>query len=111
MYLSPEGHNDQMSLGYRGRVRSLGGAALVKFWQPGCGGCRTLRRKLEQIDQEMGQWLLILLVNVQENYQIPAELDITSLPALALHRNGRLIGSSEAWEKTKSSHSSMRLQA
>ncbi|MGH7209478.1 MAG: hypothetical protein ACREIL_08855 [Nitrospiraceae bacterium] len=28
-------------------------------------------------------------MNVQENYQIPAELEISSLPALALYRNGQ----------------------
>jgi thioredoxin 1 len=65
---------------------------LVEFWQPGCGGCRALRMELEKIDQEVGERLLILMMNVQENHQIPAELDITSLPALALYRNGQFVG-------------------
>jgi thioredoxin 1 len=62
---------------------------LVEFWQPGCGGCRALLRQLEQLDAEVGDRLLILKMNVQENHQIPAELEITSLPALALYRNGQ----------------------
>jgi thioredoxin 1 len=62
---------------------------LVEFWQPGCGGCRALLHELEQLDAEVGDRLLILKMNVQENYQIPAELDISSLPALALYRNGQ----------------------
>ncbi len=38
---------------------------------------------------------MILKMNVEENFQIPAELEISSLPALALYRNGefeRFIG-------------------
>jgi len=62
---------------------------LVEFWQPGCGGCRALLRQLEELDAEVGDRLLILTMNVQENHQIPAELEISSLPALALYRNGQ----------------------
>ncbi|HJU03556.1 MAG TPA: thioredoxin domain-containing protein [Nitrospiraceae bacterium] len=62
---------------------------LVEFWQPGCGGCQVLMKELEKIREEVGSRLLILKMNVQDNYQIPAELEISSLPALALYRNGR----------------------
>jgi thioredoxin 1 len=62
---------------------------LVEFWQPGCGGCRALMHELEKVGAECGERLLIFKMNVQENYQIPAELDISSLPALALYINGR----------------------
>lgn len=64
---------------------------LVEFWQPGCGGCRALMRELEKVQAEVGARLLILKMNVQENYQIPAELEISSLPALALYRNGQFV--------------------
>jgi thioredoxin-like negative regulator of GroEL len=68
---------------------------LVEFWQPGCAGCRALMRELERLQQETGSRLLILTMNVQENFQIPAELEISSLPALAVYRHGafeRFIG-------------------
>ena len=68
---------------------------LVEFWQPGCGSCRALLKELEKIEVECGERLMILKMNVEENYQIPAELEISSLPALALYRNGefeRFIG-------------------
>ena len=68
---------------------------LVQFWQPGCGGCQALMCELEKVDAECNGRLLILTMNVQENYQIPAELEISSLPALALYINGlfeRFIG-------------------
>jgi len=68
---------------------------LVEFWQPGCGGCRALMTELEALQAETAGRLPILTMNVQENFQIPAELDVSTLPALALYRNGefdRFIG-------------------
>ena len=68
---------------------------LVEFWKPGCGGCRALTRQLERLVPEVEGVFLVLKMNVEENFQIPAELEITSLPALALYRGGhfeRFIG-------------------
>ncbi|MEC4889400.1 MAG: thioredoxin domain-containing protein [Nitrospira sp.] len=68
---------------------------LVEFWKPGCGHCHALMRELAQLQDELGAKVLVLAMNVEENFQIPAELDVTSLPALALYRDGsfeRFIG-------------------
>lgn len=68
---------------------------LVEFWQPDCGHCRALLRELERLQESVGERILIAKMNVQENYQIPAELGVTSLPALALYEQGmfsRFIG-------------------
>lgn len=61
---------------------------LVEFWQPGCGHCRALAKELEHIQKEFGKRLLILAMNVQENFLIPGEYEIQSLPTLALFVNG-----------------------
>ncbi|MEX5216441.1 MAG: thioredoxin family protein [Nitrospiraceae bacterium] len=68
---------------------------LVEFWQPGCGHCRALMREMEVLQQELEGRIMIVAMNVQENFQIPAELEISSLPVLALYENGvfqRFIG-------------------
>jgi thioredoxin 1 len=68
---------------------------LVEFWQPGCGHCGALMRELEALQRELEGKVLVLAMNVQENFQIPAELEISSLPALALYEKGlfqRFIG-------------------
>lgn len=62
---------------------------LVEFWKPGCGGCRALLCRLVEVQAETAGRLLVVKMNVEENYQIPAELEISSLPALALYRGGR----------------------
>ena len=64
---------------------------LVEFWKPGCGHCRALMTELERLQADMGSNLLILTMNVDENFQIAAELDISSLPALALYRCGEFV--------------------
>ena len=47
--------------------------------------------ELEQLQCEMGVRLRILTMNVEDNYQIPAELEVSSLPALALYRDGEFV--------------------
>lgn len=75
---------------------------LVEFWRPGCGHCRALTAQLELVGVALGSRLLILTMNVEENHQIPAELEITSLPALALYQSGafvRFIGGLGTWRE------------
>lgn len=70
-------------------IERAGMPVLVEFWQPGCGGCRALLKELELVQAETSGRLLILAMNVRENFQIPADLEVSSLPALALYRNGQ----------------------
>lgn len=78
--------------------RVVGGVTvpvLVEFWKPGCGSCRALMRELEKLEIDVAGKILILKMNVEENFQIPAELEIRSLPVLALYQEGefaRFIG-------------------
>ena len=76
-------------------VARAGVPVLVEFWKPGCGHCRALMAELERLKEEVGSSIHIATMNVEENHQIAAELEITSLPTLALYRGGvfsRFIG-------------------
>lgn len=76
-------------------VEQAGVPVLVEFWKPGCGGCRALMRELEKLEPDVTGKVLILTMNVEENFQIPAELEVHSLPVLAFYRQGtfeRFIG-------------------
>lgn len=64
---------------------------LVEFWKPGCGHCHVLMKELEQLQTELGEEVLILTMNVDEEFQIPAELEISSVPALALYKQGEFV--------------------
>jgi thioredoxin 1 len=61
---------------------------LVEFWKPGCGSCQALMRELEKLESDVTGKMLIVKMNVEENFQIPAELEVHSLPVLALYRDG-----------------------
>jgi thioredoxin 1 len=70
-------------------VEQAGLPVLVEFWKPGCGGCRALMRVLEKMEPDVNGKMLIVKMNVEENFQIPAELEVRVLPVLALYRQGR----------------------
>lgn len=69
-------------------IESSAVPVLVEFWKPGCGHCQALMKELELVQQELGERVLILAMNVDEEFQIPAELEVSSLPTLGLYRNG-----------------------
>ena len=70
-------------------VKQAGMPVLVEFWKPGCGSCRALMRELEKLELDVDGKVLILKMNVEENFQIPAELELRALPVLALYRQGK----------------------
>ena len=74
---------------FDGMIEKSSVPVLVEFWQPGCGHCLALIQELEHLQSELGKRLLILKMNVQENFLIPGDLEIQSLPALALYVNGQ----------------------
>ncbi|WP_447970582.1 thioredoxin family protein [Nitrospira sp. M1] len=69
-------------------VESASVPVLIEFWQPACRHCHALLHELELVQTELGDRILIRKMNVQENHLIPADLEIQSLPALALFING-----------------------
>ena len=64
---------------------------LVEFWQPGCGHCQALLAQLEKVRVVLQDRIYIVRMNVQENSQIPADLEIQSLPTLALYHRGEFV--------------------
>jgi len=70
-------------------VEQAGLPVLVEFWKPGCGSCRALNRELEKLALDVDGKVLILKMNVEENFQIPAELELRALPVLAFYRQGK----------------------
>ena len=70
-------------------VEQAGLPVLVEFWKPGCGSCRALMRELENLELDVDGKVLILKMNVEENFQIPAELEVRALSVLAFYRQGK----------------------
>jgi thioredoxin-like negative regulator of GroEL len=70
-------------------VEQAGLPVLVEIWKPGCGSCRALMRELEKLELDVNGKVVILKMNAEENFQIPAELEVRALPVLALYRQGK----------------------
>ncbi|MDT7043357.1 thioredoxin family protein [Candidatus Nitronereus thalassa] len=77
------------------KIGQFGIPILIEFWKPGCSHCQSLLKELEGLQEETRNRLAIFKMNVEENHLIPGDLEIHSLPALALFVKGefqRFIG-------------------
>ncbi|MCS4277122.1 thioredoxin 1 [Mycetocola sp. BIGb0189] len=63
---------------------------LVDFWAEWCGPCRMVSPILDQIAAENTDKLDIVKVNVDENPQLAAQFQITSIPAMKVFKAGEV---------------------
>ncbi len=64
---------------------------LVDFWAEWCGPCKMIGPILEELDNEMGNRIKIVKVDVDNNNQIAMKFAIRSIPTLILVKEGAVI--------------------
>ena len=67
------------------------GVTLVDFWAPWCGPCRMQGPILEQIVGAVGGRAVIAKVNVDEAQEIAVKFKISSIPALMVFKDGKIV--------------------
>ena len=86
------GHPAELSsAGFRQQVSRSEIPVLVDFWAPWCGPCRMMAPHVVQAAAELEPRVRLVKVNTDDEQALSAELDIRSIPTLALFRGGHEI--------------------
>jgi len=67
------------------------GTVLVDFWAPWCGPCKMIAPVLEELDQEVGDKLKIVKVNVDDNPETASQFGVMSIPTLMVMKGSEVV--------------------
>lgn len=78
---------------------------LVDFFATWCGPCKMMPPILDQVHAQLGEQVRIIKIDVDRNQQLAAELNVSSVPTLAIFKNGQII-----WRQPGVQQASMLVQ-
>ena len=75
---------------YQEAVLNADRELLLDFWAPWCGPCRMVSPIVDEIAGERKD-ILVGKVNVDEEMELAAQFQVTSIPTLVVLRNGQVV--------------------
>ena len=75
---------------YQEAVLNADREVLLDFWAPWCGPCRMVSLIVDEIAGERKD-ILVGKVNVDEEMELAAQFQVTSIPTLVVLRNGQVV--------------------
>ena len=67
------------------------GVAVVDFWAPWCGPCRSLSPIIDELAADYANGVKVAKLNVDENPLTASQYGIRSIPTMLFFREGRLV--------------------
>ncbi len=64
---------------------------LVDFWAAWCGPCRVVGPTIEELAKQYDGTVKVGKLNIDENQQTPSDFDISSIPAVLLFKDGKVV--------------------
>jgi thioredoxin 1 len=86
------------------------GIVLADFFATWCGPCKMITPVLEELDQDMGNQVKIIKIDVDQNQETANKFGVMSIPTLLVMKDGNVVDtlvgfkSKEALEEVLNKH-------
>lgn len=70
---------------------TTGPLTVVDFWSPWCGPCKMMAPVMEKLEEQFGDRIKFVKMNVDGNQEIAQRYKVMSIPSLVLFRDGKAV--------------------
>ena len=86
---------------FEAEVLKADGLVLVDFWAPWCGPCKHFMPVVEEALGDLGDRVIGVSVNIDDNPETPSQYGVMSIPTLLLFKGGQLVDTMVGSQNTK----------